>query len=66
MNQNGSEVSSSWKECDKDFATAAIHAGYKPKDFTFAPVIPSITLSTTFVQDEPSKHRVSNSNGNTN
>jgi len=57
MNGNVAEDGCSWKAVNKNFATAAIHAGYKPKEFTFAPVIPSITLSTTFVQDEPAKHR---------
>jgi len=47
-----------WKSLSKNFGTAAIHAGYNAKDFSHAPVIPAITLSTTFVQDEPAKHRV--------
>ncbi|CAL8143574.1 unnamed protein product [Orchesella dallaii] len=46
-----------WLPADSSFATKAIHSGYKPKDHTFAPVVPAISLSTTFEQDAPSQHR---------
>lgn len=49
-----------WLPQNQDFATAAIHSGYKPKDYTFAPVVPAISLSTTFEQDGPAEHRVRN------
>jgi len=42
---------------DPNFATAAIHSGYIPKDWSYAPVVPSIALSTTFEQDAPAQHR---------
>jgi len=46
-----------WLPVDPNFATAAIHSGYIPKDWTYAPVVPSIALSTTFEQDAPAQHR---------
>ncbi|ODM98441.1 Cystathionine gamma-lyase [Orchesella cincta] len=53
--ENG--ASPTWLPVDSTFATTAIHSGYKPKDHTFSPVVPAISLSTTFEQDAPSKHR---------
>lgn len=57
---NASDATSDckWLPQDPGFATKAIHAGYKPKDYSFAPVVPSLTLSTTFEQDSPGQHRV--------
>ncbi|CAL8147622.1 unnamed protein product [Orchesella dallaii] len=46
-----------WLPTDSGFATAAIHSGYVPKDWSYAPVVPSISLSTTFEQDAPAQHR---------
>lgn len=51
-------VGPSWLPVDSGFATAAIHSGYVPKDWSYAPVVPSISLSTTFEQDAPAQHRV--------
>jgi len=46
-----------WKPIDPNFGTIAIHSGFVPKDHTYAPVVPPISLSTTYEQDEPAKHR---------
>jgi len=56
-NANGFSGDSAWLPQEPGFATIAIHAGYKPKDYDFAPVVPAISLSTTFEQDGPSEHR---------
>lgn len=55
---NGESVPN-WLPVDPNFATAAIHSGYIPKDWTYAPVVPAISLSTTFEQEGPAQHRVS-------
>ncbi len=59
-NKNCSTFSANpeWLAQEPGFATKAIHAGYKPKDYSFAPVVPAISLSTTFEQDGPGEHRV--------
>jgi len=46
-----------WLPVDPSFATTAIHSGYIPKDWSYAPVVPSISLSTTYEQDAPAQHR---------
>jgi len=46
-----------WLPQDPSFGTTAIHAGYKPKEWSYAPVVPSISLSTTFEQDAPAEHK---------
>jgi len=56
MNGNNNETSA-WRSGDKNFATTAIHSGYSPSDASFSPVIPPISLSTTFEQDGPGQHR---------
>lgn len=64
QNGNGDHLGNSegtgptWLPVDSSFATAAIHSGYVPKDWSYAPVVPSISLSTTFEQDAPAQHRV--------
>lgn len=55
---NKNDGTPSWLPVDSSFATSAIHSGYIPKDWSFAPVVPSIALSTTFEQDAPAQHRV--------
>lgn len=54
---DGSGDQPTWLPTDAGFATAAIHSGYIPKDWSYAPVVPSISLSTTFEQDGPAQHR---------
>jgi cystathionine beta-lyase/cystathionine gamma-synthase len=41
------------------FATKAIHVGQEPEQWNSSAVIPPITLSTTFKQEAPAKHKVS-------
>lgn len=57
-NVNDFKEESAWLPRDPGFATVAIHAGYKPKDFDYAPVVPAISLATTYEQDAPAQHRV--------
>jgi cystathionine gamma-lyase len=57
-NENSSGNNEGWLPLDPTFATKAIHTGYKPKDWNFAPVVPPLVLSTTFEQDGPAQHRV--------
>jgi len=38
------------------FSTLAIHAGQEPEQWNSRAVVPPISLSTTFKQDEPGKH----------
>jgi len=40
------------------FATKAIHVGQEPEQWNSNAVIPPITLSTTFKQEAPAKHKV--------
>jgi len=56
-NNNGIADGPNWLPLDPTFATKAIHSGYVPKDWNFAPVVPPLVLSTTFEQDAPAKHR---------
>lgn len=44
----------------KSFATDAIHVGSEPEQWNSMAVVPPISLSTTFKQQEPGKHAVSN------
>ncbi len=60
MNGNANTDTAAWKSGDKNFGTVAIHSGFVPKDYSHAPVVPPIVLSTTYEQDEPGKHRVRN------
>jgi len=47
-----------WRPVDKNFATTAIHcSGFAPSDLNHGPVVPPISLATTFEQDAPGKHR---------
>lgn len=48
-----------FKTAFKSFATEAIHVGQEPEQWTSRAVVPPISLSTTFKQDEPGKHWVS-------
>jgi len=57
QNGNNAGEGPQWLPQDPEFATTAIHAGYRPKDYSFAPVVPAISLSTTFEQDAPAEHR---------
>ena len=41
------------------FATDALHAGQEPEQWNCRAVIPMISMSTTFKQEEPGKHAVS-------
>jgi len=59
MNGNNVESNHGFLPIDPNYGTTAIHAGYKPKDWDYAPVVPSISLSTTFEQDGPAQHKVS-------
>jgi cystathionine beta-lyase/cystathionine gamma-synthase len=40
------------------FATKAIHVGQEPERWSSSAVVPPITLSTTFKQEAPAKHKV--------
>jgi hypothetical protein len=40
------------------FATKAIHVGQEPERWNSSAVVPPITLSTTFKQAAPAKHKV--------
>jgi len=57
MNGNSAAGDIAWKSLDRSFATLAIHSGFKPTDEIQSPVVPSISLSTTYEQDAPGKHR---------
>jgi len=57
QNGHGDGEEPNWLPQDLSFGTTAIHAGYKPKDWSYAPVVPIISLSTTFEQDAPAEHR---------
>jgi len=59
MNSNNNQVAEevAWLPVDPTFATKAIHSGYVPKDWNYAPVVPPMILSTTFEQDGPAQHR---------
>lgn len=48
-----------FKTAFKSFATEAIHVGQEPEQWTSMAVVPPISLSTTFKQEEPGKHAVS-------
>ncbi|NXC08640.1 CGL lyase, partial [Orthonyx spaldingii] len=39
------------------FATSAIHVGQEPEQWSSGAVVPPITLSTSFKQEEPGKNR---------
>ena len=41
------------------FATKALHVGQEPEQWKSMAVVPPISLSTTFKQEEPGKHAVS-------
>jgi cystathionine gamma-lyase len=41
------------------FATKAIHVGQEPEKWKSGAVVPPITMSTTFKQEAPAKHKVS-------
>jgi cystathionine beta-lyase/cystathionine gamma-synthase len=41
------------------FATKAIHVGQEPEQWSSNAVVPPISLSTTFKQEAPAKHKVS-------
>ena len=43
------------------FATTALHFGQEPEQWTGNPVVPPISLATTFKQEEPGKHAVCSS-----
>lgn len=43
----------------KSFATEAIHVGQEPEQWKSMAVVPPISLSTTFKQNEPGNHAVS-------
>lgn len=58
MNNNGIADGPQFLPLDPTFGTKAIHSGYVPKDWNFAPVVPPLVLSTTFEQDGPAQHRV--------
>jgi len=58
MNHSEEAGNDGWLPLDSNFATKAIHTGYAPKDWNYAPVVPPIILSTTFEQDGPANHRV--------
>lgn len=48
-----------FKTAFKSFATEAIHVGQEPEQWSSMAVVPLISLSTTFKQEEPGKHAVS-------
>ncbi|CAG01183.1 unnamed protein product [Tetraodon nigroviridis] len=45
-----------FKTAFKSFATEAIHVGQEPEQWTSMAVVPPISLSTTFKQEEPGRH----------
>jgi len=49
--------SPTWKKSETNFATVAIHSGFKPTDEKHSQVVPPISLATTYEQDAPGKHR---------
>lgn len=57
---NEQQLFAGFKTAFKSFATEAIHVGQEPEQWTSMAVVPPISLSTTFKQDEPGKHAVSN------
>lgn len=69
MEQNGvkdeQDIFDGFKPAFKSFATEAIHVGQEPEQWNSMAVVPPISLSTTFKQDEPGKHAVSSSTGET-
>ena len=40
------------------FSTDALHVGQEPEQWNSRAVVPPLSLSTTFKQDEPGKHSV--------
>lgn len=40
------------------FATQAVHAGQEPEQWAGRAIVPPISLSTTYKQEEPGKHAV--------
>lgn len=48
-----------FKTAFESFATEAIHVGQEPEQWKSMAVVPPISLSTTFKQEEPGKHAVS-------
>lgn len=48
-----------FKTAFKSFATEAIHVGQEPEQWNSMAVVPPISLSTTFKQEQPGKHAVS-------
>lgn len=48
-----------FKTAFKSFATEAIHVGQEPEQWNSMAVVPPISLSTTFKQEQPGKHAAS-------
>jgi cystathionine beta-lyase/cystathionine gamma-synthase len=59
--QTGTSVMSEegFLQQEPGFATKAIHVGQEPEQWNSNAVVPPITLSTTFKQEAPAKHKVS-------
>jgi len=57
MNGNDNTNTPAWQNADKTFATVAIHSGFNPTEEAHGCVVPPISLSTTYEQDAPAKHR---------